>query len=77
MLLESEDAAVWRIGSRLDVCQGQSEYESLVKNSNEKKMADSRSLGSKQAAKAELEGKLQRSQGLKGITLRSSEVEES
>lgn len=29
--------------------QGQSEYENLVKNSNQKKMADNRSLGSKQA----------------------------
>ena len=28
--------------------QGQSEYENLVKNSNQKKMADNRSLGSKQ-----------------------------
>lgn len=40
---------------------GQSEYENLVKNSNQKKMADNRSLGSKQAAKAELEADLQRS----------------
>lgn len=40
-----------------------------MKNSNEKKMADSRSLGSKQAAKAELEAKLQRSQSLQGFTL--------
>ena len=29
--------------------KGQSEYENLVKNSNQKKMADNRSLGSKQA----------------------------
>ncbi|CAL1167801.1 unnamed protein product [Cladocopium goreaui] len=55
-MLESEDAI------------GQSEYENLVKNSNEKKMADNRSLGSKEAAKAELEADLQRSrQGLRSL----------
>lgn len=55
-MLESEDAI------------GQLEYENLVKNSNEKKMADNRSLGSKEAAKAELEADLQRSrQGLRSL----------
>ncbi|CAK9043306.1 unnamed protein product [Durusdinium trenchii] len=48
-MLQSQDAV------------GQSEYENLVKNSNQKKMADNRSLGSKQAAKAELEADIQRS----------------
>ncbi|CAL1163987.1 unnamed protein product [Cladocopium goreaui] len=55
-MLESEDAI------------GQLEYENLVKNSNEKKMADNRSLGSKEAAKAELEADLQRSLGLQGAS---------
>ncbi|CAJ1433965.1 unnamed protein product [Effrenium voratum] len=47
MMLQSDDEV------------GQSEYENLVKNSNEKKMADNKSLGGKQAAKAELEADLQ------------------
>eukprot|EP00438_Fugacium_kawagutii_P027352 Skav223169 [mRNA] locus=scaffold2044:57660:57914:+ [translate_table: standard] len=37
--------------------QGQSEYENLVKNSNQKKMADNRSLGSKEASWAGSDGK--------------------
>ncbi|CAJ1361730.1 unnamed protein product [Effrenium voratum] len=47
MMLQSDDEV------------GQSEYENLVKNSNEKKMADNKSLGGKQAARAELEVDLQ------------------
>ncbi|CAE7195223.1 unnamed protein product [Symbiodinium natans] len=40
---------------------GQAEYENIVKNSNQKKLISNKSLGSKQAAKAELQVTLQRS----------------